>query len=280
MLTYSDNAAANAHRALLRRLDVRRLGARERDDAVDRPRRHGDVRRLRARAVGEPSRVLAGGDPAAGRQPALAGGRARGRAPTTSRACCAASGSRAAGAARSAPPSPGSRAADARYLLYLLAHVRDPGKIDREVGRLAGRPRAPQGRLDQRRPPRQRHRPLAGRRARRDRDDATARPAPGSRRTCSRAGRRGRAAPLPRLSRTPRRTRWAPASGRPSLLAVTPSECAAARRCPAPGGDIRESGLRELRLCALCQGLYAFRKHSPAVRAGARQREYRYSFCS
>ena len=28
--------------------------------------------------------------------------------------------------------------ADARYLLYLLAHVRDPGKIDREVGKLAG----------------------------------------------------------------------------------------------------------------------------------------------
>lgn len=29
-------------------------------------------------------------------------------------------------------------AADARYLLYVLAHVRDPGKIDREVGRLPG----------------------------------------------------------------------------------------------------------------------------------------------
>ena len=27
---------------------------------------------------------------------------------------------------------------DARYLLYLLAKVRDPGKIDREVGKLAG----------------------------------------------------------------------------------------------------------------------------------------------
>ena len=33
---------------------------------------------------------------------------------------------------------PGFTPADARYLLYLLAHVRDPGKIDREVGRLAG----------------------------------------------------------------------------------------------------------------------------------------------
>ena len=33
---------------------------------------------------------------------------------------------------------PGFTATDARYLLYLLAHVRDPGKLDREVGRLGG----------------------------------------------------------------------------------------------------------------------------------------------
>jgi hypothetical protein len=33
---------------------------------------------------------------------------------------------------------PGFTAADARYLLYLLAHVRDPGKLDRIVGRLPG----------------------------------------------------------------------------------------------------------------------------------------------
>ena len=33
---------------------------------------------------------------------------------------------------------PGFSAADGRYLLYLLAHVRDPGKLDREVGRLPG----------------------------------------------------------------------------------------------------------------------------------------------
>jgi hypothetical protein len=33
---------------------------------------------------------------------------------------------------------PGFTPADARYLLYLLAHVRDPGKIDREVGKRAG----------------------------------------------------------------------------------------------------------------------------------------------
>ena len=36
-------------RDVLRRLDVRRLVSRQRADAVDRPRRHGDVRRLRAR---------------------------------------------------------------------------------------------------------------------------------------------------------------------------------------------------------------------------------------
>ena len=33
---------------------------------------------------------------------------------------------------------PGFTPTDARYLLYLLARVRDPGKIDREVGKLAG----------------------------------------------------------------------------------------------------------------------------------------------
>jgi beta-lactamase class A len=33
---------------------------------------------------------------------------------------------------------PGFSAGDARYLLYLLAHARDPGKLDREVGRLPG----------------------------------------------------------------------------------------------------------------------------------------------
>ena len=33
---------------------------------------------------------------------------------------------------------PGFTPGDARYLLYLLAHVRDHGKLDREVGRLAG----------------------------------------------------------------------------------------------------------------------------------------------
>jgi beta-lactamase class A len=33
---------------------------------------------------------------------------------------------------------PGFTSTDARYLLFLLAHVRDPGKLDREVGRIPG----------------------------------------------------------------------------------------------------------------------------------------------
>jgi hypothetical protein len=33
---------------------------------------------------------------------------------------------------------PGFTAADGRHLLYLLAHVRDPGKLDREVGTAPG----------------------------------------------------------------------------------------------------------------------------------------------
>lgn len=33
---------------------------------------------------------------------------------------------------------PGFSVRDARYLLYLLAHVRDPGKLDREIGRTPG----------------------------------------------------------------------------------------------------------------------------------------------
>ena len=44
---------------------------------------------------------------------------------------------------------PGFTAADARYLLWLLANVRDTPKLDRTVSRQPGRPRAAQGRLDQ-----------------------------------------------------------------------------------------------------------------------------------
>jgi Beta-lactamase enzyme family len=34
--------------------------------------------------------------------------------------------------------APGFSAADGRHLLYLLAHVRDPGKLDRRIGRMSG----------------------------------------------------------------------------------------------------------------------------------------------
>ena len=76
----------------------------------------------------------------------------------------------AEGKGRLARRHSGFTATDARYLLYLLAHVADRGKLDRL---LAGKSvLAAQGGLDHRRPPRRRHRLLAGRRLRRGGDDA------------------------------------------------------------------------------------------------------------
>jgi hypothetical protein len=43
-----------------------------------------------------------------------------------------------AGRGRLPVAQPGFTVADARYLLYLLAHVRDPGKLDRRIGPLPG----------------------------------------------------------------------------------------------------------------------------------------------
>lgn len=43
-----------------------------------------------------------------------------------------------AGRGRLPVVQPGFTGADGRYLLYLLAHVRDSGKLDRRIGRLAG----------------------------------------------------------------------------------------------------------------------------------------------
>ena len=125
------------HRGLLRRLDLRRLGSRELDDAVvglvDTEMYGG----YELDALGGPPRLLGGGSRSASTA-SLAGVEEKVDARTTWRAFCAPCGSRAAAMARCARRSPDSRAADGRYLLYLLAHVRDPGKIDREVGRLAG----------------------------------------------------------------------------------------------------------------------------------------------
>ena len=180
-----------------------------------------DVRRRAARAS----------SPAGSRCASTAsrtGGAARRRAPTTSAASSAdvwlASGGR--GPLRAAQP--GFTPADARYLLYLLAHVRDPGQ-DRPRGRAAPRrPRAPQGGLDQRRAPRQRHRPLAGRRASLvTRDDLSRRRCGGHLRRARGRRRRGRPAPLPRLSRAGKRQVGA-RKRTPTVPAVTPSECATA----------------------------------------------------
>ena len=233
-------------RALLRRLDLGRLRARERDDALARPRRHGDVRRLRARRA----RALArprGGDPAPRRQPAELGNRASGPPPTTSAACCAPSGSRAAGRGPLRDAQPGFTPADARYLLYLLAHVRDPGKIDR-----ARRAKLPASSVLHKAgwidvgPPRQRHRALAGRRPRRDRDDLPrlrCRGLVGRARGERRRGSARRATAADGRRRAPRgNDDGAPASGRPSALAAAPSECAASRGVRSREATVREPG--------------------------------------
>ena len=88
-------------------------------------------------AVGGQSRVLAGGIPLRiDSQPSWGRGKKTSAYDLASllRGVWLASGGR--GPLRAAQP--GFTAADGRYLLYLLAHVRDPGKIDREVGRLPG----------------------------------------------------------------------------------------------------------------------------------------------
>ena len=138
MLTYSDNAAANATERYFGGSTSGRLGARQRADAVARARRHGDVRRLRARRG---RRDLARARRRRSRCASTAS-RTGGAGKKTSaydlgsllRAVWLASGGR--GPLRAAQP--GFTPSDARYLLYLLAHVRDPGKIDRVVGRLPG----------------------------------------------------------------------------------------------------------------------------------------------
>ena len=208
------------------------------------------------------------------------GATGRRRAPTTSRALLRAVWLASGGTGPLRAAQPGFTAADARYLLYLLAHVRDPGKLDREVGRIPGvRVLHKAGWIND---------------ARHDNGIVFWRGGAyvvtvmtyrvrgsASRPTCSRARRRGGAAPLPRLSR-PRSAELRSSSPRAALrrsearsrrpnrlglrasaepenegarkrapmLAVMPSECATARRCPAPGGDIREAGLQQLRLGA------------------------------
>jgi hypothetical protein len=137
MLTYSDNAAANGTEAyfggstsggsalvnsMMRSVglvDTEMYGGYELD------------------SVGEPERLLAGGIPLRiDSQPYWGHGKRSTAYDLASlmRNVWLASGGR--GPLRAAQP--GFTPSDARYLLYLLARVRDPGKIDREVGRLAG----------------------------------------------------------------------------------------------------------------------------------------------
>ena len=137
MLTYSDNAAANdteryfggstsGGSALIDSL-LRSVGLDDTD-------MYGgyDVD-----SVGSASRVLAGGiESRVESQPSYGGGK---RTSAYDLACLLrgvwlAGGGR--GPLRLAQP--GFTATDARYLLYLLAHVRDPGKLNREVGQAAG----------------------------------------------------------------------------------------------------------------------------------------------
>ena len=137
MLTYSDNAAANGTEryyggstsggsALVNTMmqslglvDTEMYGGYELD------------------AVGDPPRQLAGVIPLRiDSQPYWGRGKKTSAYDLASlmRAVWLASGGR--GPLRAAQP--GFTASDARYLLYLLAQVRDPGKLDREVGRIPG----------------------------------------------------------------------------------------------------------------------------------------------
>ena len=138
MLTYSDNAAANATERYFGGSTSGGSALVNSHDAIDRARRYRDVRRLHARLVRRPAASSGRPDPAPRRQPAVVGlrqedERLRPCRPAARRLAC-----RRRERARCARRSRGSAPSDARYLLYLLAHVRDPGKLDREVGRIPG----------------------------------------------------------------------------------------------------------------------------------------------
>lgn len=137
MLTYSDNAAANATEryfggstsggsalvnAMMRSLglvDTEMYGGYELD------------------SFGDPPRALAGPIPLrVDSQPSWGYGKKTSAYDLAAllRAVWLAGGGK--GPLRASQP--GFTGSDARYLLYLLAHVRDPGKLEREVGRVPG----------------------------------------------------------------------------------------------------------------------------------------------
>ena len=138
MLTYSDNAAANATEryfggstsggsALVNSM-MRSIGL------VDTEMYGG----YSLDSFGDPPRALAGPIPLrVDSQPTWGRGKKTSaydlaRSPAGRLACKRRDGPAACRTAGVHAP------ADARYLLYLLAHVRDPGKLDREVGRIPG----------------------------------------------------------------------------------------------------------------------------------------------
>lgn len=137
MLTYSDNEAANATEryfggstsggsALVNSL-MRSIGL------VDTAMYGG----YELDSFGDPPRVLAGPIPLrVDSQPSWGYGKKTSAYDLASllRAVWLAGGGK--GPLRTAQP--GFSSTDARYLLYLLASVRDPGKLDREVGRIPG----------------------------------------------------------------------------------------------------------------------------------------------
>jgi beta-lactamase class A len=137
MLTYSDNAAANATETYfggstsggsgLVNSMMRSIGL------VDTEMYGG----YSLDSFGAPPRALAGPIPLrVDRQPSWGYGKKTSAHDLAGllRAVWLAAGAK--GPLRAAQP--GFSASDARYLLYLLAHVRDPGKLDREVQRIPG----------------------------------------------------------------------------------------------------------------------------------------------
>ena len=137
MLTYSDNAAANSTEryfggstsggsALVNSM-MRSLGL------VDTEMYGGYV----LDALGDPPRALAAGIPLRiDSQPSWGRGKRTSAYDLASLLRAVWLAGDGGGPLHAAQPGFGP--ADARYLLYLLARVRDPGKLDRQVGRLAG----------------------------------------------------------------------------------------------------------------------------------------------
>ena len=246
MLIPSDNAAANALLVSARRLDERRRRHRQRDDALDRARAHGDVRRLRARhgarrrpRAGGPRRPLNVVD-----QPAWGAGKAT----TAARPRAALSRGLALerrASARSMRPRAGLTPAEARYLCSTCSRGSGIRRQARRAihGGEVRRARHAQGRLDRRGAPRRRADRLARRHRRRRGDDD--RPCRRTERvpTCSRVASRRLRPGVASVADAGSRREGAAVVPTPSLRARrAPSECAAGPIRPIPGRRFRDRG--------------------------------------